>query len=162
MTKVSLPVELLLEELIQDRDAQTYHIVDRRHSLVTCGSRCATPHPPGPGGSSANRTRHLSPDGTTLALVRGGQIALMPAAGGWPCDADEYGGRRIRACVVSRRQEDRVCEPWKHLGGSHLWRRANAADLRSAGATRWKRATSGSCRLRADQRTRLISSVSQA
>lgn len=26
----------------------------------------------------------LSPDGTTLAMVRGGQIALMPATGGWP------------------------------------------------------------------------------
>src|SRR4051794_25267734 len=26
----------------------------------------------------------LSPDGTRIALVRGGQIQLMPAAGGWP------------------------------------------------------------------------------
>src|SRR5947209_2697661 len=26
----------------------------------------------------------LSPDGTKIAIVRGGQIQVMPAAGGWP------------------------------------------------------------------------------
>src|SRR4051812_9993635 len=36
----------------------------------------------------------LSPDGTKIALVRGGQIQLMPAAGGWPVSVTSAPGNK--------------------------------------------------------------------
>src|SRR3954469_9099511 len=36
----------------------------------------------------------LSPDGTKIALVRGGQLQLMPAAGGWPVPLTSAAGNK--------------------------------------------------------------------
>ena len=40
----------------------------------------------------------LSPDGSTFALVRGGQIALLPRLGGWPATLTNAGGGKSGIC----------------------------------------------------------------